>query len=156
MVNRVFRHGNEFEEAELSELLAAITEFHGELGFDAGISGDTTTMLKRIEDRMEALFVGLASRDQLRVKEMFIEKLHHRRDQERAEKAAKKQKEQEEKTLRAIQLATKPIVRRTGRPLIERWLPTQFVSRDQREEQLRNAAAQKEFDQNLLYGPRSD
>jgi hypothetical protein len=110
-------------------------------------------MLKRVEDRMEDLFRFLATRDQVSVKELFIEKLHKRRDQERAEKAAKKQKEQEEKTLRAIQLATMPIVRKTGRPLILRSLPQQIQSREKREEQMRLAATQREADQALLFGP---
>jgi hypothetical protein len=151
--NQQFRHGNEFEEGELIELVSGITDFHGQLGFDAGASGDTVTMLKRIEDRMEEVFMLLAKRDEGMVKELFKAKLHNRRDHERAEKAAKKQKEQDEKTLRAIQLATMPIVRRTGRPLVPRSLPTQIASRERREEQMRLAAAQREADQNLLFGP---
>jgi len=48
-----FLHGNEFPEAELAPLTAAIASFHQELGREAAATGDTVTMLKRIEDKME-------------------------------------------------------------------------------------------------------
>jgi hypothetical protein len=110
-------------------------------------------MLKRIEDRMDFLFGELARKDQNVVKELYVEKVHHRRDMERADKGAQKQREQEEKTQRALALATMPIKRRNGRPLVPRTLPMELQSREKMEEQMRVQAAQLESDQNLLFGP---
>jgi hypothetical protein len=102
---------------------------------------------------MEALFAGLAKKDQDLVKSMYVEKLHRRREMEKAEKAAKEQREQEEKIQRALQLATMPIHRKTGRPLMPKMLPTKSQTREKLEEKAKIAAAQRESDQNLLYGP---
>jgi hypothetical protein len=148
-----FRFGSEFGEAEFQELLKVVAGFHRELGFEVASTGDAVAMLKRIEDRMELLFQALARKDQNVVKELYVEKVHSRRNKERAEKAAQKQKEQEEKTQRALALATMPIKRRNGRPLIPRTLPMELQSREKREEQMRVEAAQLESDQNLLFGP---
>lgn len=148
-----FKQGNEIPESELQELHSAVSSFHAQLGFDNVATGDTITMLRRIETRMESLFIELQKVDQNKVKQMAQEKSHKRRDQERAAKAAQKQKEQEEKTQRALALATMPIKRKTGRPLLPRMCPEKSESREKREEQLRKEMAQKEADQNLLYGP---
>jgi hypothetical protein len=148
-----FRHGNEIPDAELSELCGGVAELHAELGFDAAATGDAVMRLKRLEDRMEQLFVALASKAESVVKEKFSERLRRRRDHERAEKTAKTQKEQEEKMMRALQLATMPIKRVLGRPLMPRSCPTHLLSRERREEQLRLEEAQREADQDLLFGP---
>ena len=132
---------------------ATVVAFHEELGFKALTSSDPVAMLKRIEERMEALFVALANMDEDVVKDLFASKIHQRRDMERAEKAAKAQREQEEKTQRALQLAQMPIKRKVGRPLYPRTLPMNTASREKREEQMRIEAAEREADQNLLYGP---
>jgi hypothetical protein len=110
-------------------------------------------MLKRIEERMEVLFVELAKINQDIIKEQVASKIRQRRDMERAEKAAKAQREQEEKTQRALQLSQMPIKRKVGRPVYPRTLPMKTQSREKREEQMRIQAAQREADQNLLYGP---
>jgi hypothetical protein len=148
-----FHFGNEFSEAEFAELGPSIAQFHETLGFKAAGTGDLVTMLKRIEDRMEALFEKLSKQDQEFVKSMYVEKLRHRRELQRAEKAAHEQKEQEEKIQRAVQLATMPIHRKTGRPLMPKMLPAKFQTREKLEEQAKLALAQREADQNLLYGP---
>ncbi|OHS98022.1 hypothetical protein TRFO_35666 [Tritrichomonas foetus] len=148
-----FHYTNEIPQFELQELASQITDFHNKLGFDAVATGDASTMLKRIEDRMEELVKILADLDQNLVHDLLTEKQHKRRDQERAEKAAKKQKEQEEKTLKALQLATMPIKKKTGRPLLQRSIPLKAESREKREEQMRLEQAQREADQNLLFGP---
>ncbi|OHS98328.1 hypothetical protein TRFO_08897 [Tritrichomonas foetus] len=148
-----FHHGNEFSQADYVELVNQITEFHNKLGFDVVATYDATTMLKRIEDRMEELYQTLSQVDQRIVKELALEKARKRRDIERTEKAAKEQKEQEEKTMRALQLAKMPIKKKTGRPLMPRTVPAKAESREKREEQMRLEQAQREADQNLLYGP---
>lgn len=148
-----FHQGNEFTPQEYQEIVDQIKEFHNKLGFDAAASYDATTMLKRIEKKMEELDRSLATLDQRIVKELALEKAHKRRDQERTEKAAKEQREQEEKTMRALQLAKMPIKKKTGRPLVPRTCPQKAESREKREEQMRLEMAQREADQNLLYGP---
>jgi hypothetical protein len=110
-------------------------------------------MLKRIEERMEQLTVEIGARDQALIKNMFVERFHYRRNQERAEKTARKQREQEEKTLRALLLAQMPIKRKIGRPLVARSGPAGSVTREKREEQMRAEAEQRGADQSLLYGP---
>jgi hypothetical protein len=148
-----FRFGTEFGEAELVELTRAVMALHAQLGFAAASTGETVAVLRRIEGRMDQLFGSLARQNQNVVKELYIEKAHHRRDMERAAKAAQKQKEQEEKTQRALALATMPIKRRTGRPLFPRTLPMKKQSREKLEEQMRIQAKQLESDQDLLFGP---
>jgi hypothetical protein len=138
-----FHHGNEFSEAEFAELGPIIVQFHETLGFKVAGTGDLVTMLKRIEDRMEALFAGLAKKDQDLVKSMYVEKLRRRREMERAEKSAKEQREQEEKIQRALQLATMPIHRKTGRPLMPKMLPAKSQTREKLEEKAKIAAAQR-------------
>ena len=147
-----FRHGNELSPMEKEELEEVIREFHAELGFEA-TSKNVVTMLRRIENKMEDLSEALDKQDRNVVARMFVEKVHKRLEKERAETAARKQKEQEEKALRAFQLATMPIKRRTGRPLVPRVLPEEADTREEREEQMRILAAQKLADKNLLYGP---
>jgi hypothetical protein len=151
-----FRHGNEFSEAEYGELMDVISDFHEELGFEGIGQGDAVTMLKRIEDRMEELFMILSKRDQTAVGDLFVEKCLHRADEARAERAERKQKEQDEKTQRSIALATMPIKKKHGRPLVKRMTPHIPESREKVEEQLRLQAAQKGADQNLLYGASWD
>lgn len=148
-----FHHINELPPYELADLVKSITDFHNKLGFDESATGDTPNMLRKIEDRMEELNKKLANIDQKVVKEMALEKARKRRDLERAEKAAKKQKEQDEKTMKALQLATMPIKKKTGRPLVAKSLPFKDESREKREEKMRIEQAQREADQNLLYGP---
>lgn len=148
-----FHHFNQIPQNELNELIDAITDFHNKLGFDAAATGDAATMLKRIEGKMEELDRILSTVDQKVVKDLSQEKAHKRRDQERAEKAAKKQHEQEEKTLKALQLATMPINKRTGRPFYERSCPLKTESREKREEKMRLEQAQREADLDLLFGP---
>jgi phage shock protein A len=151
-VSGEFRHGNELGEAELSELQHAIMEFHTVLGFDAASSNDTTTMLARIESKMEEMTYKLSRVDPKLLKELAQLKELERRNQERTEKNLRDKKEQEEKTQKAIQLAMMPIKRRTGRPLIERTIPRREDSRDKREEALRRKLAQEAADADLLYG----
>ena len=153
IVNGEFHHGNEFSPEKYQELVNQITEFHNKLGFDAAATYDATTMLKRIEDKMEHLEQVLAKVDQRAVKELALEKAHKRREIERTEKAAKEQREQEEKTMRALQLAKMPIKKKTGRPLYPRTIPYKADSRDKIEERMRLEQAQREADHNLLYGP---
>jgi hypothetical protein len=148
-----FRFGNEITTAEFTELLEAISDFHIKLGFVAGATGDVPLMLKRIEHRMEQLTIEIEARDQTVIKDLFVERFHYRRDQERAEKAAQKQKEQEEKTLRALYLAQMPIKRKAGRPLVARSVPSGPDTREKREEQMRTETEQRNADQSLLYGP---
>jgi hypothetical protein len=148
-----FRFGSEFGETELRSLMKVVGELHEKLGFEMAASGDPIAMLKRIEEKMDTLFQVLAKTDQSLVKSLYVAKVHQRRDTERADKAAKKQKEQEEKTQRALALATMPIKRRNGRPLLPRTLPTESQSREKLEEKMRLAATQLAADQNLLFGP---
>lgn len=148
-----FHHINELPPSELSELITAITDFHNKLGFDEAATGDTSTMLRRIESKMEELNRHLAKIDQKSVRDLALEKARKRRDLERAEKAAKKQKEQDEKTMKALQLATMPIKKKTGRPLVQKSLPFKDESREKREEKMRIEQAQREADQYLLFGP---
>jgi hypothetical protein len=148
-----FRHGNEIPEPELVELSMAIGDFYATLGFDTAATGDVPMMLKKLEDRMMDLFIVLEEMDEGLVRETFLERVRKRRDRERAEKAAQKQKEQDEKILRALQLATMPIKRIVGRPLVPRSCLAQSLSREKREEQLRLMEAEREADQDLLFGP---
>jgi inorganic pyrophosphatase len=148
-----FCYGSEIAESELTELTAAVAAFHEQLGFRELTASDPVAMLKRIEERMEVLFVELAKINQDIIKEQFASKIRQRRDMERAEKAAKAQREQEEKTQRALQLSQMPIKRKVGRPVYPRTLPMKTQSREKREEQMRIQAAQREANQNLLYGP---
>jgi hypothetical protein len=148
-----FHFGSEFDEAELRELTNAFVSFHGQLGVEDTSTGDNVAILKRIEDRMEYLFQVLSRKNQNLVKELYIEKVRHRHDFERAEKAARKQKEQEEKTLRALALATMPIKRFNGRRLMPRTLPAKDQDRETLEEHMRIEAEQREADHNLLFGP---
>ena len=147
-----FRHGNEFPPNEKEELIAAIKEFHTELGYES-TTRNPLIMLRRIENKLETLTAALNQQDRDVVAKMFVEKVHKRIEKERAETAARKQKEQEEKFMRAFQLATMPIKRQTGRPLLPRSLPEKADSREKREEQMRILAEQKLADKNLLYGP---
>ncbi|KAK8891511.1 Cilia- and flagella-associated protein 100 [Tritrichomonas musculus] len=148
-----FHHINELPPSELKYLISSITDFHNKLGFDEAATGDTSTMLKRIEVKMEELNRSLAKIDQRVVRDMAQDKARKRRDLERLEKAAKKQKEQEEKTLKALQLAKMPQMKKTGRPLMPKSLPIQVESREKREEKMRIEQARKEADHNLLFGP---
>jgi hypothetical protein len=147
-----FRHGNEFSESELAELQAAVMEFHASLGFDVASSGDTPTMLARIENKMEEVTHLLSLVEPKLLKELAQWKELERREQERTEKNLREKREQEEKTQRAIQLAMMPIKRRTGRPLVERVLPKISESRERREEAFRQKLAQEAADADLLYG----
>jgi hypothetical protein len=148
-----FRHGNELEESELMELHEAIGEFHKKLGFDAASSNDVTTMLTRIEDRLEGLNVALSKLDPQVFKENAQLKEMKRREDEREAKNIREKKEQEEKTQRAIELAMMPIKRRTGRPLLERMVPRKGETREKREEAARQRYARSVADANLLFGP---
>ena len=147
-----FRHGNEFSESEHAELLAEIEKFHQEIGYETG-SADKQTMLKRIEDKMEELVQDLEKKDRTVVAKLFAEKVHKRMENERAEEEAKKQKEQEEKQQRALHLATMPIKKKNGRPVVPRMIPQKMESREKREEQMRIEAEQKQADKYMLYGP---
>jgi hypothetical protein len=103
--NREFRHGNELDETELTELRIAIWEFHTSLGFDPASSNDTATMLTRIETTMEDLTRKLGSLDRKVLTEKAMEKEDERREQERTEKGLREKRDQEEKTQKALQLA---------------------------------------------------
>ena len=149
-----FHHINELPQSEYSQLLKSINEFHQKLGFDSlSLTGDSQSMLKHIEDKMEGLVQSLANMDQKIVQQLLQEKQKRRREQERQEKAAEKQREQDEKTMRALQLATMPIKKKTGRPVIPLMMPFKTESREKREEKMRLEQAQREADQNLLFGP---
>lgn len=147
-----FRHGNEFSESEGSELLEEIKKFHQEIGYETAAT-DKLTMLKRIEDKMEELVMDLAKKDKAVVAKLFAEKVHRRAENERAEEEAKQQKEQQEKQQRALHLATMPIKKKNGRPVVARMLPQKMESREKREEQMRIEAEQREADKYMLYGP---
>jgi hypothetical protein len=151
-----FRHGNEIPKPEYIELADAISQFHQELGFEGIGQGGAVTMLKRIEFTMEDLFIKLAQRDRNAVGDLYKDKLHYRADEERLAKAERKQKEQEEKTQRSIALATMPIKRRYGRPLVKRMTPHISESREKLEEMMKLQTAQKAADQNLLYAANWD
>jgi hypothetical protein len=97
-VNGEFRHGNELEEIELNELQIAIEQLHGQLGFDAASSRDTTTMLRHIEKRMQELMDMLENVEPRVLRQRTLEIESARRDQERTERQIREKREQEEKT----------------------------------------------------------
>ena len=133
----------------------AIKEFHTMLGFDAAASNDTSSMLRRIESKMEDMTAKLekiSKTNPALLKELAQKKETERRNQERTEKNIREKMEQEEKTQRAIQLAMMPIKRRTGRPLMERTVPKKQQSREKREEALKRKLDQEKADADLLYG----
>jgi hypothetical protein len=146
------REGNELPEAELLELQEAIRDFHMELGFDVASSNDTTTMLTRIEEKLEQLMMTLGKLDPLVFKQKAQLKELERRDQEREAKNIREKAEQEEKTQRAIELAMMPIKRRTGRPLLERMVPLKGQTREKREESARLRQAREAADAEMLFG----
>jgi hypothetical protein len=151
-----FRFGNEIGELELAELRTAIAGFHYQIGYDSGSLLDTVTMLKRIERRMEDLTEKLSHIDSRILREKSEHTAQERYDQERAEKNIRDKKEQDEKTQRSIQLAMKPIKRRSGRPTMVRMIPREEESREKKEEVLRRRLAKEAAYADLLYGPLSD
>jgi hypothetical protein len=151
-----FRFGNEIAESELGELRAAIADFHGQIGYDSVSLLDIITMLRRIERSMEDLNEKLSRVDDRVLREQSDLTAQKRYDQERVEKNIREKKEQDEKTQRSIQLAMKPINKRSGRPTMERLLPRKEESREKKEEAHRRRLARQAADADLFYGPLSD
>jgi len=148
----VYKHGNELTEAEFKDIQVSIVTFHEQLGFDSASSNDITTMMRRIENKMQEMIIKLESMDQSIVKSLALKKEHHRREQDRAEKQAQQKLVQAEKMKKAVMMANKPIKRKTGRPLMERMMPLKGKSRVEEEEKFKAERAQEEADQELLFG----
>ena len=152
-VTRDFKHGNELSPQEMKELQDAISKFHKKLGFENTASPDASSMLKRIEMKMEEVMINLSKLDEAQLKQLTQEKELKRRNEERQQKNEKERKEQEEKTNKALALAMMPIKKKTGRPLVERVIPVKTQSREKLEEEARLRKLQELADAELLYGP---
>ena len=147
-----FHYGNELSEEDYKQLQQEIIQFHEALGFDAASTNDIPMMLRRIERRMVELTQKLETFDRATVIQLAIEKERVRREEKRSKDQAKKSKEQIEKVKKAIELANKPIERKMGRPLYERIVPKKGHSRQEEEDRAKREKAEKEADEQLLFG----
>ena len=106
----------------------------------------------RIENKMESLIQKLETIDQSTVKSLAQEKERVRRDEKRSREQEKKARDQADKVKKAIELANKPINRKMGRPVVERVVVKKGHSRQEEEDRAKKEKAEKEADEQLLFG----
>jgi hypothetical protein len=140
-------------ENELQELEVGITRTYVHC-FGPGQSVASLTMLERIENALEALFmrIQLVNPTYLHTKQKKQDEI--RLEQHRLDMQAKKDAEQKLKYDQAVERAQMPIKRRTGRPCLERTLPL-IINRED-PELARAAQRERERLETLLYGEESE
>ena len=122
--------------------------FHAEANISAMM------MLERIENALEGLYEQMEYVDPEFAGAKQKKKDYERAEERRAEESRRKEAEQRMKIEHALERATRPIKKRTGRPIMRRMLPIKIV--DQDDEQYRAYLKEQQRIETLLYGEDSD
>lgn len=144
--------GNEFTEGETAQLSEEIYGYYSQLGFDSASSNDLVTMLTNIEKKMTTLIAQIEKRDSQMVRQIAAKQEKARRDQLKLRKQEEQKRLQNQKRLKALEEAKKPIFRKTGRPLVMRVQPSTGNTKQELEEIRRRQEAEQQADEELLYG----
>lgn len=138
---------------EMEDELYHISELIKKTYFNC-LSHDTDikpiTMLERIENKLEKMYMLLVYVDPEFIEEKQAIKLRIRRDLQRKLKQEKQELEQKLKTEQAIERAKKPIPQKVGRPVNQRIIPIKAKIHDDEKEKAKLREIERE--RNLLYG----
>ena len=140
-------------ESELKALNALILKTFVKC-FGAGGDISTMGMLERIENALEDMYVKIEYVNPAFVEQKQKKKDYERGEQRRKEEAERKEAEQRLKVQQALERATRPIKKRTGRPMVRRVLPIKETRTD--EAALRAAMLEQQRINDLLYGEDLD
>ncbi|OHT15969.1 hypothetical protein TRFO_42172 [Tritrichomonas foetus] len=143
-------HESEFIDNELQRLSNLIYSTFVKC-FGTGSSLSAITMLEILEQGMEDLYDRIQYvKPSFRNEKMsIIDKQRHL--QELRDEAERKEAQQQEKMLKAIERAKKPIPKKNGKPIRGRMLPNMFIKKD--EEAERQRMLERKRIEDLLYGP---
>ena len=150
--NKNFRTGAELTESQQAHLHDKIAKFYSTLGFDSTSTSDTVAMLVKMETLLHDLERELKDIDPVIVKKKAQERDAERREKLRLENQKKQKEIQYEKRAKTLALAKQPIKYKTGRPLVPRHIPKRGISKQEQEEQAKQAALEEAKMQELLYG----
>ena len=122
--------------------------FHAEANISAMM------MLERLESALEDMYVKMEYVNPAFAAEKQAKKDYLRAEQRRAQENQRREAEQRLKIEHALERATRPIKKRTGRPMMRRMLPIKIEEQD--DEQLRAQLREQERIETLLYGEDTD